>query len=193
MQNPFKTKIRESIRSKRKELSPEAKTQKDEAIQKRIENWSSFQQAKCVFIYVSLAEEVDTHRLIQSQLGKKEILIPRIDNEQKNLEAVPLKHWSDLAVNQWGMLETRANHRMHTHYPIDLIIVPGIAFDPRGYRIGYGKGFYDKFLDNHPGLKTLGLAYDLQILEKVPCDSHDIPVQQIFTESRSLHSVNTTF
>jgi 5-formyltetrahydrofolate cyclo-ligase len=88
-----------------------------------------------------------------------------------------------LVPGPYGILEPRRDTREYVVPPDDApVIVPGIAFSPAGHRIGYGKGYYDRFLAAHHGLK-LGLAYEMQIVPSIPSDTHDVPVDLVITET----------
>ncbi|RLF39548.1 MAG: 5-formyltetrahydrofolate cyclo-ligase, partial [Thermoplasmata archaeon] len=96
---------------------------------------------------------------------------------------VEIENLDDLERGAFGILEPQ-NKKIYTG-DIDIIIVPGIAFDFRGYRIGYGKGFYDRFLRGADALK-IGIAYDFQIVKQIPEDDGDVPVDIIVSEKRVL-------
>ncbi|HUT25895.1 MAG TPA: 5-formyltetrahydrofolate cyclo-ligase, partial [Sumerlaeia bacterium] len=115
----------------------------------------------------------------------KRLALPRCIRGESRFEA----HWitdprRDLVPGILpGLMEPRENARAcRGAKPFDLIIVPGIAFDRRGYRIGFGAGMYDRFLVSHLDSRRLALAYSLQIVDHVPADPHDLPVHAILTE-----------
>mgnify|MGYP001188473329 CR=1 FL=1 len=179
-----KKSIREKVRTERAALSQADRSAKNNSIANQLETLAPFQTAQTILFYVSTDEEVDTHHLIQKHLPQKTIIVPTVDPKTNHLELFHLKKWEDLSQGHYGILEIHDNKRLACHpNHIDLIIVPGIAFDKNGHRIGYGKGYYDRLLKNHPAT-TIGLAYELQITEKLPTDPHDIPVQMIVTENQ---------
>ncbi|MDP2625050.1 MAG: 5-formyltetrahydrofolate cyclo-ligase [Candidatus Peregrinibacteria bacterium] len=186
MIKPVKTKesLRKEIRTTRKALSVEEKRTKDIAIKTHLESLPIFQAAKTILFYISNQEEVDTHSLIKKWLGQKNIVIPVTHPQERTMKLCHLEDWEDLKPGKFGILEIPIEkHIPANHYHIDLIIVPGIAFDSSGHRIGYGKGYYDTLLNNLSA-PTIGLAYDCQMIETIPHEKHDIPIQTILTETQ---------
>ena len=97
----------------------------------------------------------------------------------------------ELTPSPFGILEPQPEHRRIITPPTDaLVIVPGIAFTPQGHRIGYGRGYYDRFLAIHHG-PTIGLAYDIQIIAPWQTAGHDIPVDFVITESHTYEAVGS--
>lgn len=178
-----KEKIRARIRRERKALSKAERTAKNEAIRKRLEADPLFQKARHVLTYISTEEEVDTHALLRNYLGKKIIVVPTVVVGSRTLKLVEFKKWNDLGKGHYGILEITDKVAPPYTGPLDLILVPGIAFDQSGHRIGYGKGYYDILLQKYPSISTLGLAYDLQLIDKIPNESHDTPVKTLLTET----------
>jgi 5-formyltetrahydrofolate cyclo-ligase len=144
-----------------------------------------FKKARCVIAYVSLPDEVDTHKLIDESIrmgkmvgvpvvekGKKRLIISQISDRMKQLEVGPY------GLNQ----PKKAEIRPIPYRQMELILVPGLAFDESGNRLGRGKGYYDRFLRRLPKhALTIGLCFDCQITESVPAVSHDIPVRKLIT------------
>lgn len=142
--------------------------------------------AKTIFIYLSFGSEVNTHGLIRLLLNKKEVFVPFIDKKRKEIYISELKKWSELSSGAYGILEPRKECiRKRKPNEAEISLVPGIAFDEEGYRIGYGGGYYDKLLKKMDGEK-IGIAYDFQMLKKLPRESHDIKMDRIVTEERIL-------
>lgn len=179
-----KSNLRTKIREKRQDISEEDRLNKEAIICERLAENKTFQDAKTILFYVSTKKEVDTHALIHKYLPHKTLIVPTIDQKTKNLELFHLKKWKDLTEGHFGILEIQHNERVACHPDhIDVIIVPGLAFDKSGHRLGYGKGYYDQLIKDHPA-ETIGLAFDLQIVPKVPTMPHDIPIKTIITESQ---------
>jgi 5-formyltetrahydrofolate cyclo-ligase len=179
-----KNSLRVRIKKERGEISPKQKKHADEIIQNNLENLKVFKEAKTILFYVSNEEEAETKQLIKKYLSKKRIVIPVSNPNEPQLTLCHLEKWEDLQPGHFGILELPKNKHIEiNHEQIDLIIVPGIAFDENGHRIGYGKGYYDSLLKD---LKqtSIGMAYECQILKSIPHEPHDQPVQMILTEKR---------
>lgn len=175
--------IRARIRRKRQALSKVERTAKNEGIRARLEAHPLFKKAQHILTYISTEEEVDTHALLRHCLGKKIIVVPTVMMGSRHLKLVEFKKWNDLGKGHYGILEITDKTAPEYTGPLDLILVPGIVFDRNGHRIGYGKGYYDILLQNYPSIPTLGLAYDLQLVDSIPKEPHDTPVQALITET----------
>jgi len=135
--------------------------------------------AKSIMFYYPHKNEVDTLPIIQNLIGKKIILLPVVKG--KDLYPVSIKDLSNLKDGYAGIKEPVGepfNPKL-----IDIVVVPAVAFDKHGYRLGYGKGYYDRFLTKTDALK-IGFAYDFQILDKIDSEQHDIPVDIIITPTK---------
>jgi 5-formyltetrahydrofolate cyclo-ligase len=142
-------------------------------------------QARTLLCYVSSKDhEVDTQRLIERFLREgKTVLVP-IAQADRSMLWSRIESLADLSPARFGILEPREETRRITAPPDDaVVLVPGIAFSAEGYRIGYGGGYYDRFLAEFQGC-SIGLAFDAQILGDFSPDEHDVPVRYVVTESR---------
>jgi len=154
-------------------------------------NHEWFILSKSVFIYVSMGNEVPTHTIIKNALaGGKTVSVPKIGLGTQ-MYAVPVRNIEqDLIPGKLGILEPKSHLQPISESCIDLIIVPGLLFDIGGYRIGYGKGYYDRYLSTmkkiSPHCKTIGLAYQNQVVQQLPRGEHDKPVMLIITEKQIL-------
>lgn len=187
-----KAELRKNIRQQRKSLPQQQKIEFDTEILQRIASFSLFTQAREFFTYLSLPEEVSTDGLIQQYFGKKTIIVPKMENggiclyELKDPTAFapgalgirePL-HWSPVLRSDTS---PELGLRRDEIKNIDLAFIPGVAFDLSGHRIGFGGGHFDRMLKEWHGT-TIGLAYELQIIDKVPAESYDVAVSYIITE-----------
>jgi 5-formyltetrahydrofolate cyclo-ligase len=175
-----KHKIRSHIKEKLNNHSELEKTKKSGIIKDRLFNEEAFREAKVVMFYVSLKDEVNTMSMIDEaiRIGKR-VCVPVIIKEEKRLIAGEIKdRIADLERQHFGIYQPKAGHVKEVPLEdIDLIIVPGIAFDKKNVRLGRGHGYYDRFLCALPNkTRTVGLAFDFQVVEHLPQDSHDIPV-----------------
>jgi len=178
----MKHKIRHEIRHKIKACSGLEKSRKSDIIKTRLFKEDAFKKAKVVMFYVSLKDEVDTISMIDEAVKTgKRVCVPVILREDKRLIAGEIKdRVKDLERQHFGIFQPRAGHvREVPLEDIDLVIVPGVAFDKENMRLGRGHGYYDRFLSSLPDrTKTIGLAFDFQVVDNLPKDSHDIPVSK---------------
>jgi len=180
----MKEKLRKEIKEKRRKHSKEENRKKSKEIKERLFGLAGFKDAETVLFYVSYNGEVFTHDMILESFYKKNIIVPVSNKEDSTLILSRLKSWDELSIGSYRILEPRIEKIRKTNIEdIDLIIVPGVAFDIKGNRMGHGKGYYDRLLENTKA-KTVGLAFEFQIVEKIPTDKHDRPVDMIITEDR---------
>lgn len=181
-----KKEIREAFLKKRDALSPITILKKSNNIIARLLSLKEFEKAKTIFLYISFGSEVNTHGLIRLLFGKKKVFVPVMEKEKKEIYISELREWKELTSGAYGILEPKKEYiRKGNVSDMDIAIVPGIAFDEEGYRIGYGGGYYDKLLRKMNG-KKIGVAYDFQILKKLPHEDHDVKMDKIVTEKRIL-------
>ncbi len=191
-----KSLLRKRILALRRSQSPQAiKRKSDEIRQKLFEN-RQFSEAGTILFYLALADEVQTEKMIEDslKLGKK-VAVPLIDSQNNQILISELKNpEKELAAGTLGILQPKKNfYRALKKGELELIIVPGVAFDKRGNRLGFGKGFYDRFLKKTPGrTKSIALAFELQLVDNVPSQSHDAPVDYIITEKRIIECKKCT-
>ncbi|MFA6321063.1 MAG: 5-formyltetrahydrofolate cyclo-ligase [Candidatus Omnitrophota bacterium] len=181
----MKHKIRKHIYEKLNSHSDLEKTRKSGIIKDKLFNEKAFKEARVVMFYVSLKDEVYTLSMIDEaiEIGKR-VCVPVIIKEEKRLIAGEIKdRIKDLERQHFGIYQPKAGHVKEVPLEdINLIVVPGIAFDKNNVRLGRGHGYYDRFLCALPNdTKTIGLAFDFQVVEHLPRDSHDIPVWKTIT------------
>ncbi len=181
----LKQEIRKSMKELKSRLTEPDRRAYSDRILKRLWETSAYGTCRRIFCYVSFNQEVITTGLIEKALyQQKKVAVPKItDDEMKFYYIDSLK---ELKPGVLGILEPAAGKvAVPVRTEENLIIVPGLAFDPQGNRIGYGKGYYDVFFqkyENYP-LKKIALAYDFQVLTELPADELDIKVDQIITPS----------
>ncbi len=181
----MKHKIRKHIKEKLRSYSELEKSKKSGIIKGRLFSEEAFKEAKVVMFYVSLKDEVNTLSMIDEAIGTgKRVCVPVIFKEDKRLIAGEIKdRTADLEKQHFGIYQPKQGHVKEVPLEdIDLIVVPGIAFDKKNVRLGRGHGYYDRFLCSLPNkCRTIGLAFDFQVVEDLPQDSHDIPVWKTIT------------
>ncbi|MEK6967015.1 MAG: 5-formyltetrahydrofolate cyclo-ligase [Nanoarchaeota archaeon] len=169
-----KKEIRNETLRKREMLTPEQVEIKSKAIQESLANMSSYINAKIVLAYIPIRNEVKTDKIIS-----KSVVLPGFD-DKKNL--VALKYQGNLVVGPYRTKQPPYSEENLTK-KFDVAIIPGIAFDEKGNRLGYGKGYYDRLLAGKKATK-IGLAFDVQIVDEIPSESHDVKMDFIVTETR---------
>lgn len=183
-----KKNIREEIINKRNELSLEIKTQYDMTIFSELINCEFYKKAKKIFTYVSFGSEIDTIKFIKYALNdNKEIYVPKTDKTKKEMVAIRINSLDNMSVDNWGILEPKSVDKNKIGKDFDLILMPGLAFDRKGNRIGYGGGYYDKYLSQLKETSNkIVLAYDFQIVNNIENEPHDIKVNYIITNNESI-------
>ncbi|MBI4436243.1 MAG: 5-formyltetrahydrofolate cyclo-ligase [Candidatus Omnitrophica bacterium] len=166
-----------------KKQSRKARLQKSRTIEKKLFQRREFRRSHTVMFYVSLPEEVDTYRMIRLalRLGKR-VVVPSLEGRRiRPAEVLDFK--KDLSPQRFGILEPRSGRRrLVSSREIDLVVVPGIAFDAKGNRLGRGGGYYDRFLKRFKGrIPLIGLAFRFQRVIKLPTSLRDVPVSAVIT------------
>jgi len=185
--------LRKEILTKRKNIDIVEKEKMDRKISKKFYESKYYREAKNIFIYISYDSEINTKEIINKALkDNKKIYVPTTEFKTRLMDAVEITSLDNLIESEYGILEPSAEEAHINPNELDLIIVPGVAFDRNGGRMGYGAGFYDRYFkkinkDNIKKIKKLALAYDFQILEKIPMNEQDVPVSYIITEKEFIH------
>lgn len=176
MEFQSKQEIRELMKKIRKNISN--REDKETLIFNKLINSEEFKKANTIAFYISFSDEVDTKRLIDYSLSiNKTIVIPKVVDEK--LEFYYFNgDYTLLAKSRFNILEPDSTACRIDDNQIDLMIIPGLAFDLNNYRLGYGKGYYDRYLKKHH-IKNIGLFYKEQCVNKLPIDSFDIPLDYI--------------
>jgi 5-formyltetrahydrofolate cyclo-ligase len=180
-----KSKLRKEILQKRNSLSDSQIASKSKLIQEKIIGRMEFIESRSIGIYLPIGSEVRTNDIIRSALeSEKTVLLPRIIIKDLHYFIVE-EHDLDqdsFDINKFGIKEPKKT-KMKSDF-IDLLIVPGIVFDSHGYRIGYGHGYYDRFMAEKKFSKSIGLAYDFQVVKNpIPKSEFDKKIDLLITES----------
>ena len=158
---------------------------KSAIIQKKLFGTPSFLEAGTVCFYVSLPMEVSTHAMIGDALASgKKVLVPAVDLKNKELHLKEIRDFKkDLAPGTLGILEPVSRTKSAELGEAQCFVVPALAFDVNGHRLGRGGGFYDRLLAQLPTeVSTIGLAFSFQVFPEIPLQSHDRPVNMVLTE-----------
>ena len=179
----MKSELRKQVLHEMKDLPREQKQAMDQALTDQFLEHPFYQEAKIIATYLSFPHEFQTQELIEQALkdGKK-VLIPK--TYPKGRMEFVVYHPQQLAKTSFGLLEPQGDLEVVEPSQIDLIHVPGLAFTTEGYRIGYGGGYYDRYLEHFAGY-TMSTIYPCQIQE-FNSENHDIPVQEVLIDEGNL-------
>lgn len=177
-----KNKLRKGMLALRDSLPEDLMALKSESACNRLMAENEYKKSRSVFCFLSFGSEIRTDRIISDALLHKELYVPYIDSVSQTMHPVRLTGTTPLQKNRFGISEPAFDPQAKTPERFDLVIVPGLTFDRRGYRIGYGKGYYDQFFSGSPNSLRMGLAFDCQLTDTIPAEEHDQPVDIIVTE-----------
>ena len=161
-------------------LPPETRRREAEAVTAHVLRWAVYRRARTVMLYVPLPGELDTCALLTDVLAAGKVLaLPRC-GQAGAMDAVPVDDWRALQPGRFGLREPSPQRAAMPPGAIDLILVPGLAFDARGHRLGHGAGYYDRFLRGTAAV-TAGLAYQAQSVPELPVQAHDVALHYCVT------------
>ena len=176
---------------KRDAIAATEKEKKDRKIRERLFRLGEFADARVVMLFASFRSEVDTLPVIEHALGKnKTVILPRVDRKNRRLKLYNVKSTSELVTGYMGIPEPAEDREREVQASgIEMVLMPGLAFDPAGNRIGYGGGYYDRLVDGmDPKPPLVAVAYEEQIVDRVPAEDHDILVDIIITDERVIYT-----
>jgi len=175
-----KSNLRKDCRQIRQALDSVFRAQAGQAICEQIAGWTVFQKAQVVLSYMPVKSEVDLRPLFELHPEKRWVL-PRIlpDHGLRFHPYDPQR----LVFHSFGMAEPDPELPIVSTQEIELVLVPGLAYDRQGWRLGYGGGYFDRFLKEFHGT-SLGVVYEALLLEELPRDEHDMPMQWLVTEKK---------
>lgn len=185
---PDKESIRADMKKKRAALSDGEVNARSRAILHRFLKTEIYQKAEWLFAYMSFKNEADTRALIECALGDgKRVALPKV-RKKLVMDFYEIKALSEITPGAMGILEPISDAAVIPKRTADcseiLMLVPGLAFDLLGRRIGWGGGFYDMYLSKYKDIVTVGLAYDFQIYDRFKTQAHDIPVSYVVTDTK---------
>lgn len=183
-----KKQVREEILRRRGQFfSREDHEQASQKILRKLKAEPAYQQAQSILCFVSFGTEVDTHAFIKEALQEgKRLFVPYILSKEEGMKACEIKDFSELEKGYFNILTPKEPFRRLTDEEPDLVVVPGVAFAKDGYRIGYGGGFYDRYLGAlKKPVPTIGIGFSVQVVERVPVEPFDMPIAKLLTERES--------
>ncbi len=182
----MKEAIRKKHLKKRKQISKESLEQKSKKIAEQLFCTEEFNSAKTIMVFVPIKNEPETRSIIEKAWQQnKRVCVPLTDFSSNEIFPIEINDFSELEEKKFGLLEPKNTVKKIDASEIDLVLVPGIAFDKKGNRVGYGKGFFDRFLEK-TNCCTIGLCFEQHLEKKLPVEPHDKRVKKIITEKRVL-------
>lgn len=176
-----KQEVRTKIKQLRTLVDQADKISAADAVFARLEETAAFQLAEKILMYHSLPDELDTRRFLQKWKSHKKFFLPRVNGV--NLELLPFDE-SRLEIGSFHIEEPKGDD-LHPVEEIEMIVVPGVAFDRKGHRLGRGKGFYDRLLKEAKATK-IGVGYEFQLVDEIPTEEHDVAMDIVITEETTI-------
>lgn len=171
-----KKELRALIKALKKQHSKEQLIAQSEQIMGKLEQHPDFIKAEKVMLYSALPDEVQTQAFLDKWHLKKTVILPTVVGD----DIIPVEYGEDtgFAVGDFNILEPQNKPYLGG---FDLIIVPGVAFDSKGNRLGRGRGYYDRFLCQHLEVKRIGICFDFQLVDEVPSEDFDIRMDEVIS------------
>lgn len=181
-----KAEIRKKILEARNKLTDDEIAAKSGAILQNVLKTPEYMEACNILLYADYNHEVMTRGIFDDAImRRKRVYFPKSDKLTNTMAFYQISSLNQLEKGFMGIPEPPENMRLRYRFNANedtLVILPGVAFDTSGHRIGYGKGYYDKFLSSRRQLSTMALAFSCQIVDELPCETHDIRMDKIVTE-----------
>ncbi|MDN6161839.1 MAG: 5-formyltetrahydrofolate cyclo-ligase, partial [Atopostipes sp.] len=177
-----KKELRKEMQEKLATLSKEERENISEDLQDELFSLKLWKDAQVIGIYLSFGTEWDTRRIIEKAWNSgKKVVIPKTIPETKGMEFYQINDYSDVEKGHMGIEEPKVEETQYiSKENIDLLVVPGLIFSKNGYRIGFGGGYYDRFLTDFTH-STISMVWSEQLAEKLPTNKYDLPVEYILT------------
>jgi 5-formyltetrahydrofolate cyclo-ligase len=176
-----KRQLRKQCKTIRKDLADETRRQASEAICARLATWDVFRASNIILTYMPIGTEVDLRPLLADFPGKR-WLLPRILPGENGCMVFHAYDPQNLIVHSFGMAEPAPHLPQVAPTEIQLVLAPGLAFDRSGWRLGYGGGYFDRFLKDFDGVSA-GVVFQTLLLDALPHGEYDIPIQWLVTEN----------
>lgn len=171
-----KKELRALIKTLKKQHTKEQLLEQSEKITAKLEKHPDFIRAERIMLYSALPDEVQTRAFLEKWHLKKTIILPTVVGD----DIIPVEYAKDtrFAVGDFNIMEPQNDPYTGD---FDLIVVPGVAFDNKGNRIGRGRGYYDRFLSHHLDVKRIGICFDFQLVDEVPAEPFDIRMDEVIS------------
>ncbi len=176
-----KQELRTQLRKKRREIPDDLRQKIDDGIFCNVTACEEFSSSDTLLLYVSCKGEADTRRILRYALElKKQVAVPRC-GENGEMQFFLIGSMEELSPGAYGIPEP-VGERLAEITDKTVCFVPGVAFTQRGERLGQGGGYYDRFLENYPDIRTVGICYSDMLLDTLPTEAHDRCVDVVITE-----------
>lgn len=183
----LKNNIRQTLRQRKEAMTPENRLEKSKKVCSHI--LTLIQDGETVMVYTSKEKEVNTNPLISKLFENgNPVIVPIIVKDDISLRLSYLRDFSVLVPSTFGVPEPIGNEILATGENVDTIILPMLGFDRTGGRMGYGAGYYDRFLAKNQNVRKIGIAFACQEYDNLPVDENDIPMDYIITEDGIVYS-----
>lgn len=180
-----KIELRAKYKKLRERFPEDKKAECDKKIAERLFELSEYQNAETLFAFVSKGIEVNTEPIIMNALNSgKRVAVPLCNPETTTIEFYFINGFSDLKKGFYGLLEPDVL-KCEKAETADIMIVPGLVFDRQGYRLGFGKGYYDRYISKYKGV-TIGICYSACIENELPLGYYDKPIDMVITDKYTL-------
>ena len=178
----YKQNLRNSVKQQRRELTAEEKSVLDSGVLANVRKMREYQRCSTIFIYVSTPIEVDTRKIIEmAWADNKRVAVPRCIPETRQMTFHYITSFDDLSPGTFSVLEPSPEAPLADNYDKSIMLVPALIIDKYGYRLGYGKGYYDRYISKYSGL-TVGLCYINNIKNRLFHGRFDKKLNYIITE-----------
>lgn len=187
-----KKKMRDAVLLSRDAMSPAARTSASRAILEKISAMPQYEKAKVVLTYMGFGTEIDTRPFFERIIADGKIaVLPRVDRATQTLILHSARGMSELLTSKYGILEPGTDAPIVAVTNVDFVLMPGVAFDRNGNRLGYGRGYYDKLMSTaNPALMRVAAGFSCQIVGSVPVGPHDKKVDCIITENEIIKTTH---
>ena len=181
--NESKAKLREKLMALRHQIDRDLVEVVSQSIWSLLQQNTDYKKATMVAAFTSIRGEIDTYPLLEGVLDSgKKLALPHVSKDKNQLRFYEVKDLNHLTPGEFGILCPPPVHAVPLD-KIDLMLVPGLAFDRQGFRLGFGKGYYDRILPQiRPDALSMGLCYSFQVVDQVQAGTHDIPVKALLHE-----------
>ena len=180
-----KQRMREAVLAIRDAMLPPARTAASIAILENVCALPQYARAKMVLAYIGFGSEIETRSFFERIIADAKIaILPRVNRETQSLTLHSARSLSALRTSKWGILEPTLDAPAVSIDDVDFVLMPGVAFDRNGNRLGYGRGYYDKLISTaNPALARVAAAFACQLVDEVPVGPHDQKIHCLITEN----------
>ncbi len=182
-----KRELRRRMIAIRKATPKDARARRSQDMSRRVQELPEFSRATCIAGFFSVRSEIDPHSILVAAWERgNTVCLPRVDIERNEVVFHACDQTTELVQGAFGISEPPPSRPEIPRQEIDFVLVPALAVDPRGHRVGYGKGFYDRLLETLTGAFSCAVAFEFQLISEAPNTSLDVAVHCVVTDKRSI-------